>query len=205
MARLHFSRGLRKALISQSRTTTFTQDLQPGQVVYYFRQSKYNNKTEPSRRKLSLRRCPALLVAFDGQASCFLSHKGQLTKCALEHVRAAPTMEQVAAGVWRDAIEAAIQDITNRGVPGAVAVDGPESGEAPILPTPPLDPPLQPPVRPQELVQALQSSQPAVSVEPSFSFELKKNKFAHYAPAFWCSSWHSNPGFVKVHCSSTAA
>lgn len=155
MARLHFSQGLRRALMARSRTSTLTQDLHPGQVVYYFRQSKYNNRTEPSKRKLSLKRWhgPALLIAFDGQASCFVSHRGQLCKCALEHVRPASMMEQVAAGVWRDAIEdvveAAIQDISNKGVPPAEVQPSAQVQDAP---------PDLPPVQPQELVHAAVSS-----------------------------------------------
>jgi len=78
MARLHFS------FLSRSRNTAVTQPLEPGSIVYYFRQTKYNNKTAGSRKKLILRRWhgPALLVANEGDVNCFLSHKGQVTKCA---------------------------------------------------------------------------------------------------------------------------
>ena len=31
------------------------QELQPGMIVYYYRMSKYNSKTGPSKRKLSLK------------------------------------------------------------------------------------------------------------------------------------------------------
>ena len=45
-----------------------------------------------------------------------------MTKCALEHVRVASSLEQIAAGAWKDAIEeaieAAVHDITLRGAPG---------------------------------------------------------------------------------------
>ena len=121
MARLHFSRGLRKALLSRSRNTTITQPLEPGMIVYYFRQSKYNSRTGPSKKKLSLKRWhgPALLVANEGDTNCYLSHKGQLTKCAREHVRPASTMEQISADVWKDSIQdvvdAAMHDLTLRG------------------------------------------------------------------------------------------
>ena len=165
MARLHYSQGLRRALVSQSRTTTLTQELYPGQVVYYFRFSKYNAKTEPSRRKLSLRRWhgPALLVTFDGSNSVFVSHRGQLSKCAREHVRPASAMEQVAAGVWRDAIEdvvdAAVRDVTARGIPQELQ---PQQEEAPAAildedeaETPQLeDHVFAHPLQPRELVQA---------------------------------------------------
>ena len=115
MARLHFSRGLRRASLARSRTTTMTQPLEPGMIVYYFRQTKYNSKTGPSKKKLSLKRWhgPALLVANEGHANCFLSHKGQLTKCAREHVRPASTLEQISSDVWHDAIEEVIEAAMN--------------------------------------------------------------------------------------------
>ena len=71
MTRLHFSRGLRRAEVARSRSTTTThqQQLEPGMIVYFFRNSKYNNKTSPSKKRLSLRRWhgPALLIAKERQ------------------------------------------------------------------------------------------------------------------------------------------
>ena len=122
MTRLHFSRSIRKASLARSRSTTVTQKFEPGMIVYFFRQTKYNNKTGPSKKKLALKRWhgPGLLVALEGHANAFVSHKGQLTKCALEHLRPASSMEQVAAEVWRDAIEevveAALHDLTRQGM-----------------------------------------------------------------------------------------
>lgn len=54
-------------------------------------------------------RGPSLLVALEGEgnANAFLSHRGQLTKCALEHIRKASPLEKIAADSW----EAAIQDV----------------------------------------------------------------------------------------------
>ena len=133
MARLHFSRSLRKALLSRSRSTTITQPLEPGMIVYYFRNTKYNSRTGPSKKKLSLKRWhgPALLVANEGDTNCYLSHKGQLTKCAREHVRPASTMEQVSAEVWKDSIQdvvdAAMHDLTVR---GTLSNTTPASGQA---------------------------------------------------------------------------
>ena len=170
MARLHFSQSLRKALLAQSKTTTQTHDLQPGQVVYYYRFTKYNNKTEPARRKLSLRRWhgPALLIAFDGHANCFVSHRGQVAKVALEHLRPASTMEQVAHGVWRDSIEdiveESIRSITEQGA--QVEPSQPQAVEAPqnvpdraISTTSHTEPTDLPEVQPQELIQAAADAQ----------------------------------------------
>ena len=71
MARLHFSRGLRRALVARSRSSTVEASLAPGTIVYYFRMSKYNSKTANARKKLSLRRWhgPALLVANEGNTN----------------------------------------------------------------------------------------------------------------------------------------
>ena len=132
MTRLHFSRGLRKAELARSRTPTLEQVPEPGAICYFYRPLRYNNKTSPSKKRLTLKRWhgPALLVATEGHSSAFLSYKGQLTKCAMEHVRCASTMEQIAAETWRDAIEEAVEsamhDVTLRGIQ-----DAPQPGQEP--------------------------------------------------------------------------
>ena len=179
MCRLHFSRGLRKAELARSRSTTIEEAPAPGTVCYFYRPLRYNRKGAGSRKKLTLKRWhgPALLVALEGHASAFLSYKGQLTKCALEHVRVASTMEQIAAETWREAIdevvEAARQDAA-RQEPEEAPVGDAESlpaGENPrtpaFLPSTPAPAALQPasadggadlpPLQPQELVGAMLS------------------------------------------------
>ena len=179
MCRLHFSRGVRKAELARSRSTTIEEAPAPGTVCYFYRPVKYNRKGAGSRKKLTLKRWhgPALLVALEGHASAFLSYKGQLTKCALEHVRVASTMEQIAAETWREAIdevvEAARQDAA-RQEPEEAPVGDAESlpaGENPrtpaFLPSSPAPAALQPasadggadlpPLQPQELVGAMLS------------------------------------------------
>ena len=187
MLRLHFSRGLRKAEVARSRSSTVTsmQGLEPGSIVYFYRQSKYNNTTAASKKKLSLRRWrgPALLVALKPNNG-YVSYRGQLSKCALEHLRPASALEQVASSVWEDAIQEVVdaachdQEIVKPQPkiepPKAAHVSTPEEYE----PTePPEDrereteledgPPDLPPVHPQEMVRALEprpeSSQPAWS------------------------------------------
>ena len=92
-----------------------SQPLEPGDIVYFW--SKYNSKTAPSKKRLSLRRWhgPALLVALEGHNAGYVSFKGQLSKCAREHLRSASSMEQISAEVWHDAIqdcvEAALHDV----------------------------------------------------------------------------------------------
>lgn len=166
MTRLHFSRAIRRAEVARSRTSTLTSSapLEPGSIVYFWRESKYNPKGSVSKRKLLLKRWhgPALLVAKEGHANAFVSFKGQLTKCALEHVRMASTMEQISADTWRDAIEesveAALRDITARGLE---MHDSPQM-DSPALQAPPAPPaiaeaaPVPLPLSSRELVAALQ-------------------------------------------------
>ena len=192
MTRLHFSRSLRKAELARSRNPTIEQLPEPGTICYFYRPLKYNNKTAPSKKKLTLKRWhgPALLLAIEGRSSGYLSYKGQLTKCALEHIRAASTMEQIAADSWREAIEEAVEaatlDLSARGLPLADGGDGtavqqpaavmPMPGTPAFLPSSsaaavpeqamPIGDDL-PPVAPQELAGALMPASAPVSTVPS--------------------------------------
>ena len=117
MVRLHFSRGLRRAELARARSSTLTDHPQPGDLCYYWRESKYQRRKGRSssapRHKIELRKWhgPAMLVAIEGNSNCFLSHRGQLTKCGLEHVRKASALEQVAAGSWEEAIKEVIESV----------------------------------------------------------------------------------------------
>lgn len=176
---MHFSKGLRRAEIARSRNPTANHGLVPGDIVYFFRQTRYNNKTAASKKKLSLKRWhgPALLVAIEGGVNGYVSFRGQLTKCAMEHLRSASSLEQVASSVWHDAIEevieAAQQDqrhVEQR--PPLPAVDAEPDEPADVephaeprqLPALPEEAPADlPPLQPRELVQALGPSVPAPS------------------------------------------
>ena len=129
MTRLHFSRGLRRAEMARSRNSTIADVPEPGSIVYFFRFQKYNNKNTGSKRRLALRKWhgPGLLVAVEQGsegntgANAYISFKGQLTKCSLEHVRRASPMEQIVAGDWeeaiREAVASALHDMTRSGLP----------------------------------------------------------------------------------------
>ena len=136
MVRLHFSRGLRRAELARSRTSTIRDAPQPGDLCYFWRETKYNPKRQrgsyPTRRKLQLRRWhgPAMLVALEGQSNCFLSHRGQLTKCGLGHVRKASALEQISSGAWEAAIKEVIESVPLPEVPvGQVPVEAEEEDE----------------------------------------------------------------------------
>ena len=111
MVRLHFSRSIRRAEFARSRTSTQTAPLEPGMIVYFWREQRANSRNGPQKKRLTLRRWhgPALLIAREGNVNAYVSFKGQLTKCALEHLRPASTMEQIASETWRDAIEESVQ------------------------------------------------------------------------------------------------
>lgn len=118
MVRLHYSKGLRQAELARSRRSTAEEAPEPGDLVFFWRAQKYQSRKETggkAARRLQLRRWhgPALLVAREGangtefSANCFVSFRGQLTKCPMEHVRRASSLESIAAGSW----EAAIDDV----------------------------------------------------------------------------------------------
>ena len=211
MTRLHFSRGLRRAELARSRTSTVADVPSPGDIVYFFRFQKYNNKLGGSRKRLSLRRWhgPALLVAVekssDGRdgANGYLSFKGQLTKCSLEHIRRASPMEQITTDTWRDAIEdavsQAVHDMTLSGLPSDSRAEDPAEvipatpmPSTPAPATPVLGAPVGvgaliaapgeqetslgdlPPVQPQEVVDAVQASvEPAMTSSQSGGFSRR--------------------------------
>ena len=116
MVRLHFSRGFWKAELARARTTSLQDFPQPGDLCYFWRESKYNPRKKGqaagSRKRPQLKRWfgPALMVAsesgLDGEegANCFLSFRGQLTKCGKEHVRKASSLEQISHDAWEEAI-----------------------------------------------------------------------------------------------------
>ncbi|CAK9043510.1 unnamed protein product [Durusdinium trenchii] len=169
MIRLHYSRGLRQAELARSRSTTAEDAPQPGDLVFFWRAQKYQSRKDigaGTRRRLMLRRWhgPGLLVATEGRhgtelaANCFISFRGQLTKCPLEHVRKASSLESIAAGSWEAAIDevinAARQEAQDR-PPDELEPDGPTQAEPELYAGQ---------LQPSEIVAALQ---PPSSAAPS--------------------------------------
>lgn len=170
MIRLHYSRGLRQAELARSRETTASSMPSPGDLVFFWRAQKYKSKKDGgtgsrSRRQLMLRRWhgPGLLVATEGKdgvsyaANCFISFRGQLTKCPTEHVRKASSLESIAAGSWEAAIDEVIQAAkndaaVNRPVPCS---DDEELIPGTPLPEAPASEGIASPLMPSEVVAAL--------------------------------------------------
>ena len=126
MIRLHYSRALRQAELARSRSTTATSLPSPGDLVFFWRAQKYKSRKDGgtgsrSRKQLMLCRWhgPGLLVATEGKggtdyaANCFISFRGQLTKCPTKHVRKASALESIAAGSWEAAIDEVLQAAKN--------------------------------------------------------------------------------------------
>ena len=154
MIRLHYSKAIRRAELARSREPTISRSIQPGDTVYFWRAQKLNRRGDPRlstssrRRRLELRRWhgPAIVLALEQSSedsavtNAFLSFKGQVTKCALEHVRPASTLEELSAGAW----EEAIKELTSTGrTPledlGQAASDAEsDEREDPELPEPPM-------------------------------------------------------------------
>ena len=196
MVRLHFSRGLRRAELARARSSTYEKVPKPGDLCYFWREQKYNNPRKSGLRgRLVLRRWhgPALMVAVERQseggmgANAFLSFKGQLTKCPLEHIRPASSLEQIAADSWEEAIwevidsaaDAAPEEVQGEHGDPAGAADGPglpgqEAAVHGALPVPSAVPhPVAggesgaPALSPAEVVAALQSATSLPSAPPS--------------------------------------
>ena len=125
MVRLHYSQSIRKAELARSREPSTAEPPSPRGVVYFWRAQRATRRGDPRtstssrRRRLELRRWhgPAVLIALEASGetgfptNAFLSFRGQVTKCALEHVRPASSLEQLAAGTWEEAIKELVQGI----------------------------------------------------------------------------------------------
>ena len=138
--------------------------------MFFWRAQKYNSKKEQeishTKRRLTLRRWhgPGLLVATEGNngtdvaANCFISFRGQLTKCPSEHVRKASSLESIAAGSWEAAIDEVIRAAQRDGVPADVEADQSVDPSAPseevALPTEPVLPLAVAAIDPQANVSA---------------------------------------------------
>ncbi|OLQ04968.1 Uncharacterized protein K02A2.6 [Symbiodinium microadriaticum] len=142
MVRLHYSQSIRKVELARSREPTTSQPPAPGDVVYFWRAQKMTRRNDPRlstssrRRRLELKRWhgPAVLIALETSgetgfpSNAFLSFKGQVTKCALEHVRAASSLEQLAANTWEEAIKELVDGIDRS------AGRGPGADILPVVP-----------------------------------------------------------------------
>jgi hypothetical protein len=104
MTRLHFSQSLRRAELARPRTLPV--EIKVGDIVYFWREQKYNPKGGSNKRKILYRRWhgPAMVIGLEGDVNCYVGHRGQTTKCAREHVRKASTLEQLSFEGWSGAL-----------------------------------------------------------------------------------------------------
>ena len=82
MTRLHFSQSLRRAELACPRTLPV--EIKVGDIVYFWREQKYNPKGGSNKRKILYRRWrgPAMVIGLEGDVNCYVGHRGQTTKCA---------------------------------------------------------------------------------------------------------------------------
>ena len=186
------------------------QQLEPGDIVYFWRESKYNSKTAPSKKRLSLKRWhgPALLVALEGHNAGYVSFKGQLSKCARENLRSASSMEQISADVWHDAIrdcvDAALHDVRRQRsedegpVQALPSESAPPKTPRPALLAVPESKPLTddlPPVEPGELMQALDTGSHHYGSElPASSLSRRASAMSSAARALSRQASSAAPG-----------
>ena len=72
MVRLHFSRSIRRAGLAKSRSSTQAVPLEPGMIVYFWREQRANSRQGPQKKRLTLRRWhgPALLNCSRRKCEC---------------------------------------------------------------------------------------------------------------------------------------
>ena len=94
--RLDVDVQLRRAELARARSQPGSFRLGPGDVVYFYRETKVKNS------KLLLKRWhgPATVIGIDGTSAVYVGYKGNTTKCAPEHVRCASPLEELVAGGW---------------------------------------------------------------------------------------------------------
>lgn len=73
--------------MARARNSTIAERPEPGDLIYFYWGQKYQGRS--AKRILALKSWhgPALLVAWESNVNAFVSYKGQLVKCAAEHIR----------------------------------------------------------------------------------------------------------------------
>ena len=146
--RLDVDVQLRRAELARARSQPGSLRLGPGDVVYFYRETKAKNS------KLLLKRWhgPATVIGIDGTSAVYVEYRGNTTKCAPEHVRRASPLEELAAGDWAAELDAlASFDIDELDFGADEYPDTVEppmtGGDAAPVPAPPEPPPTEPPTR----------------------------------------------------------
>ena len=116
MVRLKYSSALRRAEFSRARKAADWQAYKIGDLVYFFRQQKVapgggNRGGRKKRLLLQQWHGPGMIAALEGgriPTAAYVSYRGNLTKCAIEHLRPASTLERLAASDWSELLQEVI-------------------------------------------------------------------------------------------------
>lgn len=125
LVKLKYSAALRKAEFARARRAVPWTTFQLGDIVYFFRQQKVapgGAARGTKRKKLILNQWhgPSMVAALEGgrvPVAAYIAYRGNLTKCAIEHIRPASTLERLAMGEW----EELLQEVISASTPGASA------------------------------------------------------------------------------------
>ena len=107
LVRMKYSQSLRKAEFARARRATGWDKFQTGDIVYFYREQKPVTTRGTKRKKVLLRQWhgPSIVVAIEGgqtPTAAYVTYRGNLTKCAMQHLRHATTLERLASTEWKD-------------------------------------------------------------------------------------------------------
>ena len=122
LVRLKYSMSLRRAEFSRARRAVPWDSFKMGDIVYFYRQQKVapgGGARGTKRKRLILNQWhgPGMITALEGgriPTAAYVSYRGNLTKCGIEHLRPASTLERLAMSEW----EELLSDVINASVPG---------------------------------------------------------------------------------------
>ena len=112
MIKMKYSASLRRAEFSRARRAASWTTFQLGDVVYFYRVQKMAGRgTKRKRLVLNQWRGPGMIMALEGgkvPTGAYVAYRGNLTKCAIEHLRPASTLERLSAAEWEKILSEAI-------------------------------------------------------------------------------------------------
>ena len=137
MIRMRYSQSLRRAEFTRARKAVPWESFKIGDLVYFYREQKVapgGGSRGSRKKKLLLRQWhgPALVAALEGgrtPTSAYLTYRGNLTKCAIEHIRHATSLERLASEEWDQLLQDVLR--ASEEPPGELEDAPVEDAEAP--------------------------------------------------------------------------
>ena len=113
MIKMKYSASLRRAEFSRARRAASWTTFQLGDVVYFYRVQKMAGRgTKRKRLVLNQWHGPGMIMALEGgkvPTGAYVAYRGNLTKCAIEHLRPASTLERLSAAEWEEILSEVIR------------------------------------------------------------------------------------------------